>query len=209
VLQAAIKLADEDGIDGLSMRKLGQTLSVEAMSLYNHVSNKEDILDGMVDTVVDEIEITGHGSDWKSALRKQILAARRVMARHQWAPGVIETRTTMSIPMMKYMDSVAGIMLEGGLSVDLLHHGMHALGSRVLGFSQELFDDSEALDASPEIQKVMLQQMTTEYPNISAVVAQITHDEETVVGSGCDDDVEFVFSLDLMLDGLERIRDAA
>jgi hypothetical protein len=108
---------------------------------------------------------------------------------------------------LAYMDSVGGILLGGGLSVDLMHHAMHTLGSRVLGFTQELFDDSAALEASPEVQAVMMQQMVAEYPNISKLVAEIQHQEETVVGSGCDDDIEFRFSLDLMLDGLERVRD--
>ncbi len=209
VLRAAITLADENGIESLSMRKLGHELGVEAMSLYNHVANKEEILDGMVDVLVSEIDISAGGSDWKTSMRDQILAARVVMARHPWAPGVIETRKTLSPPLMRYMDTIGGIFLGGGFTVKLLHHAMHALGSRVLGFTQELFDDSEALEQSPEVAAIMLQQMTREYPNISAVVAEISHDEDSIIGSGCDDDVEFVFSLDLILDGLAQARDAA
>jgi len=209
VFQAAIAYADEHGLEELSMRKLGQELGVEAMSLYHHVANKEEILDGMIDVLVSEIELTTAGTGWKSAMRNQILAARAVMAQHPWAPGVIETRKTMSHPMMKYMDSIGGLFIDGGFSVDLIHHAMHALGSRVLGFAQELFDDSEAMEADPQLQAVMLQQMTAEYPNISKVVAEIQHQEESIIGSGCDDDVEFAFSLDLLLDGLERARDVA
>lgn len=209
VLQGAIDLADAGGIESLSMRKLGQELGVEAMSLYNHVANKEEILDGMVDVLVSEIDISAGGSDWRSAMRDQILTARVVMARHPWAPGVIETRKNLSPPLMKYMDTIGGIFLEGGFSVSLMHHAMHALGSRVLGFTQELFDDSAALEQSPEMAAIMMQQMTRDYPNISAVVAEISHDDDSIIGSGCDDDVEFVFSLDLLLDGLERARDAA
>jgi len=209
VLRAAVSLADERGIESLSMRKLGQELGVEAMSLYNHVANKEEILDGMIDIVVGEIDLSSAASDWKAAMRNRVLSARQVMTRHPWAPGVLESRTTISGPLMKYIDSIVGIFRDGGLSIDLAHHAMHALGSRLLGFTQELFDDSEALEESPEIAAVMLQQMTAEYPNISALVAQITHDEETILGSGCDDDVEFVFSIDLILDGLERLRDSA
>jgi hypothetical protein len=108
--------------------------------------------------------------------------------------------------MMKYMDSVGGMMLAGGFSVDLMHHAFHTLGSRVLGFSQELFDDSSEMDQSPEMQALMLSQMRAEYPSITAVVEQISHDDATVVGSGCDDQFEFEFALDLMLDGLERLR---
>jgi AcrR family transcriptional regulator len=208
VFEAAVAFVDEHGIEELSMRKLGQELGVEAMSLYYHVANKGEILDGMVDAVTSEIGLTPDEDNWKPAMRTQILAARAAMKRHPWAPGVIETRKTMSLPIMKYMDAVGGIFRRSGFSVDLMHHAMHTLGSRVLGFSQELYDDSEALDESPEIQTIMLQQMVEEFPNISAIVAEIQHQEETIVGSGCDDDVEFRFALDILLDGLERARDA-
>jgi hypothetical protein len=136
------------------------------------------------------------------------LTARVAMKRHPWAPGVIETRTTISPPMLAYMDSVGGILLDGGFSVDLMHHAMHTLGSRVLGFTQELFDDSQSSEESPEVQAIMLQQMQAVYPNISKIVAEIQHQEESIGGSGCGVDVEFRFSLDVILDGLERVRDA-
>lgn len=207
VFAAAVDFADEHGIEELSMRRLGQELGVEAMSLYHHVKNKDEILDGMVGVITEKIEITPGGDDWKAAMRMQILTARDVMKRHAWAPAVIETRRTMSPSMMAYMDAVGGIFRAGGFSVDLMHHAMHTLGSRVLGFTQELFDDSEGLDESPEVQAIMLQQMTEVYPNISAIVAEIQHQEETIVGSGCDDDIEFRFSLDIILDGLEGVRE--
>ena len=205
VLDAAIKLADEGGIEALSMRKLGQELGVEAMSLYNHVENKEDILDGMVDVIVARIELTTEGPDWKVLMRNQVMAARAVMSRHQWAPGVIETRTKMSMPMLKFFDTVGGIFLDGGFSVDLMHHAMHALGSRVLGFTQELYDDSDAFEADPEVKAIMLKQMSAEYPNITRIMEEISHDDP-IIGSGCDSDFEFAFAIDLILDGLERAR---
>lgn len=208
VFEAAVAFADEHGIEELSMRKLGQELGVEAMSLYYHVANKGEILEGMVDTITGEIGLTSDEGDWKSAMRTQILAARAAMKRHPWAPGVIESRKTMSLPIMRYMDAVGGIFRRSGFSVDLMHHAMHALGSRVLGFSQELYDDSQALDESPEVQAIVMQQMVEEFPNISAIVAEIQHQKETIVGSGCDDDVEFRFALDILLDGFERARDA-
>lgn len=206
VFQAAVEYADEHGIAELSMRKLGQELGVEAMSLYHHVKNKDEVLDGMVDVVAAGIRLVEPGTSWKTDLREQILEARRAMKSHPWAPGVIEIRKTMSFPMMRYMESVAGIMRGGGFSVDLLHHAMHALGARLLGFNQELFDDSEGMDVNPEVQAVVMQQMVEQFPNISAVVAEVQHQDETIVGSGCDDDIEFAFSLDILLDGLERIR---
>ena len=206
VLRAAVELADQEGIDAVSMRRLGTELGVEAMSLYNHVANKEDVLDGMVDAILGEIENGPDDGDWKVVLRGRILSARRAMLRHPWASAVIVSRRQASPAMMAYMDGIAGILLRGGFSVDLLHHGMHVLGSRVLGFSQELFDDGSELVQSPEMQAVMLQQLSAAYPNISAIVRQVQHDEASVVGAGCDDQLEFEFALDLLLDGLERRR---
>ena len=206
VLRAAIDLADREGIEAVSMRRLGQELGVEAMSLYNHVANKEDVLDGVVDLIVGEIGPASVEGDWKAAVRGRILSARRAMLRHPWASTVITSRIQPSPVMMKYMDSVGGMMLAGGFSVDLMHHAFHTLGSRVLGFSQELFDDSSEMDQSPEMQALLLSQMRAEYPSITAIVEQISHDDATVVGSGCDDQFEFEFALDLMLDGLERLR---
>lgn len=176
------------------------------MSLYHHVKNKEEILDGMVDVVAARIQPVPPRPDWQVTMREQILAARAAMKRHSWAPGVIESRNALSFPMMQYMESVAGIFRAGGFSVDLMHHAMHALGARVLGFNQELFDAFESIDASPEAQAAMMQQMIEQFPNISAVVVEVQHQKESVVGSGCDDDIEFAFSLDIILDGLERIR---
>jgi AcrR family transcriptional regulator len=203
VLGAAVELADREGIEALSMRRLGTELGVEAMSLYNHVANKEDVLDGMIDVILGEIDALPEDGDWKPRLRARILSARRAMLRHPWASGVIVSRRQPSAMMMGYMDGVAGILLQGGFSVDLLHHAMHVLGSRVLGFSQELFDDSGELVQSPEMQALMLQQMSVAFPNISEIVRQVQHDEASVVGAGCDDQFEFEFALDLLLDGLE------
>ena len=107
--------------------------------------------------------------------------------------------------MMRYFDSVIGLFMEAGFSVDLTHHAMHALGSRALGFTQELYEDSQELDANTI---AMLQQMAGEYPNITSMVSQITHDFETTLG-WCDDQEEFEFALDLLLDGLERLRERA
>jgi AcrR family transcriptional regulator len=207
VLGAAVELADREGIEGLSMRRLGQELSVEAMALYNHVANKDDLLNGMVDVVVGEIDLTDTADgDWKTAARDRILAARRVMRRHPWASGVIASRTEASPVVMRYMDRMGGIMLAGGFSVDLMHHAFHTLGSRVLGFTQELFDDSSNASISPEVQELMIRQMATEYPNLTAVMQQVAHDEASIVGTGCDDQFEFEFAVDVILDGLEALR---
>jgi AcrR family transcriptional regulator len=208
VLRAAIELADREGIDALSMRRLGQELGVEAMSLYNHVASKEALFDGMVDVILAEVDPPSTRGAWRSAMRRTILSARRVMLQHPWASAVITSRTEASPVMMKYMDSLGGILRGGGFSVDLMHHAFHVLGSRVLGFSQELYDDGDAA-ANPEMAAIMARQLRDEYPHITEIIEQITHDEASVVGSGCDDQFEFEFALDLILDGLERRRRAA
>jgi AcrR family transcriptional regulator len=206
VLWAAVELADREGIEALSMRRLGQELGVEAMSLYNHVAKKEDVLDGIVDLIVGEIDPPPDGDDWKLAARNRILSARRVMLRHPWASSVVGSRRQPSPVVMGYMDGMGGIMRGGGFSVDLMHHAFHVLGSRVLGFSQELFDDSGEVEAAPEMQALMIRQMAEAFPNLTAVMEQVAHDDASVVGSGCDDQFEFEFALDLILNGLEGLR---
>jgi hypothetical protein len=106
--------------------------------------------------------------------------------------------------VLEYMDSMIGMFRVGGFSVDLTHHAMHTMGSRILGFTQDLFDDSASFD--PAVQAVMLREMAGKYPYITELVTAVTHDEKSVVGSGCDDQFEFEFALDLLLDGFERLR---
>ncbi len=206
VLRAAITLADDGGIDSLSMRKLGQALGVEAMSLYNHAQNKDDILDGVVDLVIGEIDILPGGGDWRTAMRRQAIAARSVLLRHPWVPAVIETRTNPGPAVMRYMDAVIGILRDGGFSVDLTHHAMHVLGSRIFGFTQDLWDDSGKLAPNPDVAAILAREMSARYPHITELALAVSH--EGGLG-GCDDDIEFAFALDLILDGLERLRGAA
>lgn len=206
VLRAAIDVADEGGIEALSMRKLGQALGVEAMSLYNHARNKEDILDGIVDAVIGEIEAGPAGADWKASMRQLALAARQVLLRHPWAPRVIESRTDPGPATLRHMDSVIGIFRDGGFSLDLTHHAMHVLGSRIFGFTQDLYDDSGDSAPSPEVAAIFARQMRDTYPHVTEMALAVSH--EGGLG-GCDDDLEFAFALDLILDGLERLRDAA
>ena len=207
VLRAAVALADQGGVDALSMRKLAQELGVVPMALYKHVASKDELLDGMIDVVVGEIDPPAAGTDWKTATRRRVLSARAALLRHPWASRVIESRTTPTPTVLDYMDSMIGILRAGGFSIDLTHHAMHAMGSRLLGFTQELYDDS--MDLDPEATAAMAQQMAGRYPHIAELVMAITHDPTSVVGRGCDDQFEFEFALDLMLDGLERLRDTA
>lgn len=202
VLEAGIALADSQGLEALSMRKLGHALGVEAMSLYNHVKNKDDLFDGMVEVLVSGIELIETGDDWKSTMRQQLLAARAQMLAHKWAPAVMETRTALGPALLLYFNHFAGIFRSGGFSYDLLHHAMHVLGSRALGFSQELFepdDPSEADEAAMEV----FAQMADQLPFLGEMMGEIMHDSPDDTIGWCDDQTEFIFAIELILDGLE------
>jgi AcrR family transcriptional regulator len=206
ILRTAVELADAGGVDSLSMRKIAEELDVVPMALYRHVANKDEMLDGMVDVVVAEIDAPETGLDWKTAIRRRILSARRMLLRHPWAARVIETRSEATPAVIGYFDEMIGLFLAGGFSIELTHHALHAMGSRLLGFTQELFDDTPAVD--PEAEAAMYEAMADAYPNIGRMIAIVMHDDASRVGDrGCDDQFEFEFALDLMLDGLERLRD--
>jgi AcrR family transcriptional regulator len=206
ILLTAVALADADGVDSLSMRKIAEELDVVPMALYRHVANKDEMLDGMVDLAVGEIDPPETGLDWKTSMRRRILSARRMLLRHPWAASVIETRSDPTPAVIGYFDEMIGVFLAGGFPIALTHHALHALGSRLLGFTQELFDDTPEVD--PDVEAEMYRAMAARYPNIGALVETVMHDDASVVGGrGCDDQFEFEFALDLMLDGLERARD--
>lgn len=226
VLRVAVELADRIGAEALTMRRLAEQLDVVPMALYKHVAGREELLDGMVDTIVREIEIELErdaeppGREWKQAVRRRVLAARRTFQRHPWSRRVIESRTTKTPAVLDYIERFIAILLAAGLSTDLAHHVMHAIGGRMWGFTQELFDDSEdahhgsaAAGAAPAQaapapeQAAMLQAAAARYPSIVAIATYRDHDPSAVVGRGCDDDAEFEFALDLWLDGVERLHE--
>jgi AcrR family transcriptional regulator len=204
VLRAAIALADEAGIESLSMRKLAEELGVVPMALYKHVASKEELLDGMIDIMVGEIDPPAADADWKVAIRQRILSARSSLRRHPWAAGAIESRTDPSPAMLAYIDSMIGMFLADGFSIDLTHHALHALGSRLYGFTPEIFDDSQGLD--PQALATLVAQLKDSFPHVTKLAQAVYHDAASVVGQGCDDQFEFEFALDLLLDGLDRLR---
>lgn len=213
VLHQAVEVADRGGIGALTMRRLAESLGVEAMSLYHHVSNKDALLDGVADLIVDEVNeaVSTHATatgpdDWKDVMKTRILTARDVMLSHKWAPSIIETRTTMLPAVLIYFHGLLEIFRAGGVSYDLAHHAMHALGSRALGFSQELFEPAPG-SADEEVSAETLQQMAERLPLLVEMLSEIAHDDpEDQTMGWCDDRTEFVFALDLLLDGLERHR---
>ena len=205
VLHAAIALADEGGIESLSMRKLGQELGVEAMSLYNHVANKDDIQNGIVEIVLGEIEVPAGGADWKAALRQTAISSHEVFVRHRWACGLMMGTSGVSPARMRWMESVLRTLREAGFSADMTHHAYHALDSHITGFTLWLvsmpFESKEDL---VDLAEGFLQEIPAdEYPYV------IEHAEQHIAPSSPDGKTEFEFGLDLILDGLERLRNTS
>lgn len=209
VLLAGVALADAEGIDAVTMRRLGQEVGVEAMSLYHHVPNKGALMDGMTDLVVDELNaavaaLAGPepGEAWQGALRARILRAREVMGAHPWVPRLLEQRASIGVGLAVYYDGALAIMRAGGFSHDLAHQALHALGSRLLGFTQELFaPDGMASDADAA---ALMAQVAPLAPNLVGMFAEIAHEHGDSSLGWCDDQAEFEFGLDLLLAGLER-----
>jgi AcrR family transcriptional regulator len=201
VVAGGIELADRDGIESISMRRLAQELGVEAMSLYTHVRNKDDLLDGMVDAVIGKIPTNADGADWKKSLRQMALAARGIVLTHPWAPHLIESRATPGPATLRYINAVLGVLREGGFTIAQTHHALHILGSRALGFTQDLFDDSG--DLEPETAASLASELGATLPYVAEMALAVTHGGAL---GRCDDDVEFEFALDLILDGLDRLQ---
>ena len=203
VLLAAVAFADENGIGSLSMRKLGEVLGVEAMSLYNHVANKSELLDGMVDVVFGEIDLPRDDGDWKAAMRQRAISAREVLSGHRWAIGLMESRTTPGPATLRHHDAVIGSLRAGGFSVEMAAHAFSVLDSYIYGFAlQEAnlpFDTGE--ETAELAQAILAQFPADEYPHLTELTV------EHVLQPGYDYGNEFDFGLDLILDGLERARD--
>ena len=210
VLAAAMELADAEGISAITMRRLAADLGVEAMSLYHHVPGKERLLDGLTEAVLVEINaaVTAQvraDDDWPTALRHRCLAAREVMGRHRWAPALLGSRSSIPAGLYPYYEEILATMFRGGLSYQLGHRAIHALGTMVLGFAQELFSpDSEGGTMDEEAAEAELAAMAAVLPHLTAMVASEVHDNEEDPLGWCDSQNEFEFTLDLLLDGLAR-----
>jgi AcrR family transcriptional regulator len=198
VLSAAIDLADEGGIDQLTMRKLGQRLGVEAMSLYNHVKNKEDLLDGLIDLVFAEVQLPSTELAWKQAMRLRGIALREALGRHRWAIGLMESRTSPGPATLRHHDAVLGCLFAAGFSLQLTAHAYAVLDSYIYGFVlQEQGLPMEGPDETAALAEVMLAQFPSDlYPHLSAFTTG------HVLTPGYDFAAEFEFGLDLILDGL-------
>jgi AcrR family transcriptional regulator len=196
ILRAAIDVADREGLRGLTMRRLGQELAVEAMSLYNHVRNKDDVLDGIVDLVVADIEVPPAGTDWRAAMRMRAQSAHTVLLSHPWAALQIMSRFNIGPGMTRYLEQTLGRLREGGFSIEGALDAWNALDSHIYGFTlQELSLPFEVSETQRVSEEFLAQMPTDQFPHLAEVVGRIAE-------TGRAEDFEF--GLDLILEGLER-----
>lgn len=183
------------------MRRVAEALGVTAMALYKHVANRDELVDGMLDRLLASIDLPADGLPWQEALRARIRSARAVIAAHPWARTAIETRTSASPTVLAYMDSLMAIMFAGGLSADLVHHAMHALSTRMWGFTRDVLP-TPSLPAEPQPRAQALSEFAASYPAIVRMATTAPH-----AGAACDEDAEFSFALDLLIDGFARLHE--
>jgi AcrR family transcriptional regulator len=197
VLAAAIRLADEQGLEAVSMRRLGERLGVEAMSLYNHVANKDSLLDGMEDAVLGEIPLPADTSDWKTAMRRRAVSFREVLSRHPWSAALIGTRAHPGQEALRYADWVLGCLRRAGFESDLAQRAFWVIDAYIYGFVTQQaslgMDEGTAEEAGEYTRSLPME----EYPYL--VEASLRYAE----GPGWDFDQEFRWGLDLLLDSLD------
>ena len=199
VLNAAIALADSDGIESLSMRRLARELRVEAMSLYNHVKNKDEILDGIVDIVATDFEVPSSGEHWKAAMRRRALSAHEVLLSHPWATMLIVSRANAGPVMLRYVDATIGCLLAAGFSYQLADHAWNAMDSYVYGFTlQKLNFPFEPGEYAAVAQDYLPLIPAADYPHLHGMACQVIQGHQ----DGLHD---LAFGLELVLDGLERL----
>ena len=197
VLAAALRLADKEGIDAVSMRRLGQALGVEAMSLYKHVAGKEDILDGIADLVMEEVEVPSRDQPWQTALRQSAISTHRALLRHPWASAVLESRRNPGPTRLRYLDTVVSILLDAGFTLPDVARAFMAIDSHVYGFTlQVVAMPFDLRDAPEEAARLATETFGDAYPGLRAMAE--------LAASAPGVPIELEFGLDLIIDGLER-----
>ncbi|QDT04895.1 Tetracycline repressor protein class H [Rubripirellula lacrimiformis] len=200
VLEAAVRIADQGGIDALTMRKIAQKLNVEAMSLYNHVANKDEILDGIVDAVVGEIDVPAVGGDWRVAMQRRATSAHQVLMQHPWATMLIVSRVNSGPAMLRYADATIGCLVEAGFSYPAADYAWNAIDSFVYGFTLQKLNFPFQPDQYATVATQYLPMIPAdEYPYLHSLSQQ-------VIALRHDGIHELDFGLELVLDGLEAMR---
>ncbi|WP_072622748.1 TetR/AcrR family transcriptional regulator [Spirulina major] len=203
ILHTALHLVDNGGIAALSMRKLAEALGVKAMSLYNHVANKDDILDGIIDRVIGEIDLPPRDTDWQTAMRHRACSAHRVLMRHPWAASEIMARVNVGPAMLRYIDATLGCLRAAGFSFELADQAWNAIDSHIYGFTlQALNFPFEAADYATAAEQYLAMIPPEQYPHMNALTHQVIAGQYDGIHS-------FEFGLDLILQGLETLRQTA
>ena len=204
ILLVATAIADEDGVDAVTMRAVASRLGVEAMSLYNHVAGKDDILDGMVDLVIRQVDLPADVEDWRDAMRRRAISAHQVFGRHPWAPPLLDSRQSSGPSRLRYYDWVLGTLMSAGFSVDGAGHAFSLLDSYIYGFAIQQSNFSAGGDASPEemAEAILASIPVEEYPHLHRMASH-------AMQAGYDAETDFDFGLEIVLDGLERILEAS
>jgi AcrR family transcriptional regulator len=201
ILAAAIALADEAGIESLSMRNLAQEVGVEAMSLYYYVANKGELLGGMLDIVFSEMELPSDEGDWRAAMRASAISAHHVLLAHPWACQLLASPNSPSQARLRWMNGILGQLREAGFSPEMTHHAYHALDSHIVGFTLWVLPYLQIAKEQPNlVQEFMAQPLLAELPHLAEHV-------EVHMSDRAADTSEFDFGLDLILAGLEKMRD--
>ncbi|NEQ50909.1 MAG: TetR family transcriptional regulator [Leptolyngbya sp. SIO3F4] len=200
ILKTAIQLADDRGIEVLSMRKLAQRLGVKAMSLYNHVANKDDLIDGMVDIVVGEINVPNIGANWKTAMRQRAISAHGVLLRHPWATMAMVSRANVGPSMLRYVNATLGCLVEAGFSFEMADHVWNAIDSHIYGFTlQKLnfpFEEAEYADTAKQYVAML---PAEKYPYLNKLTHYVMEREYDGIHN-------FEFGLELILNSLDSFR---
>jgi AcrR family transcriptional regulator len=204
ILLAAVAIADERGVGAVTMRAVAARLGVEAMSLYNHVANKDDILDGMVDLVIRQVDLPADAGDWREAMRRRAVSAHQVFGRHPWAPQLVDSRQSSGPARLRYLDWVLGTLMGAGFSVEGAARAFSLLDSYIYGFAIQLSNASADEDVSPEemAEAILASIPVEEYPHLHRMASH-------AMQAGYDAEADFDFGLAIVLDGLERILDTS
>jgi len=202
ILAAAVDIADERGVGAVTMREVASRLGVEAMSLYNHVANKDEILDGMADLVAEQFDLPEDVDDWREAMRRRAVSAHEVFGRHAWAPMLFDSRESLGPSRLRYFDWVLGQLTRAGFSIDEAARAFSVLDSYIYGFGIQQFNFSADSDVSTEeMAEAILAYIPAEtYPYLHRMASH-------AMQVGYDAEADFDFGLEIVLDGLERILD--
>lgn len=204
VVDTAIHLVDDEGLDALSMRALAAVLGVVPMALYKHVADREDLIGGMIDRIIAGYAPPS-GGGWRERVRSRVLIAKAACDAHPWLSRAITTRTRRTETVFAHMNAVSGEFIEGGLTPDLTHYAMHALGTRIWGFSDEAFEDADAPTPADAEEQEVAAYFAERYPHVVTIAMDAAARNPS---GGCEQQTEFEFTLDLLLDAFERLHEA-